>query len=133
LFYVGTSQVFTIFYLTDTDPQPEGYGASERGGGTITNELRAIDYKTGNIVWKRKTGVGAQGLLSTAGGVLFGRDGYSNFVAYDAKTGEPLWHSGLLANPSNGPITYMLDGRQFVVVGAGENLYAFALQGNNVK
>jgi len=133
LFYVGTSQVFTIFYLTDADPHPEGYGAAERGGGTLTNELRAIDYKTGNIVWKHKTGVGAQGLLSTAGGLLFGRDGYSNFVAYDAKTGEPLWHSGLLANPSNGPITYMLDGRQFVVVGAGENLYAFALQGNNVK
>ncbi len=133
LFYVGTSQNFTIFYLTDTDPHPEGYGASERGGGTLTSELRAIDYKTGNIVWKRKTGVGAQSLMSTAGGLLFGRDGYNNFIAYDAKTGDPLWHSGLLANPSNGPITYMLDGRQFVVVGAGENLYAFALQGTNVK
>lgn len=128
LFYVGTSQSFSLFYRTDTDPQPEGYGGTEAGGGSLGSELRAVDYKTGKIVWKHKTGVGAQGLLSTAGNLLFGSDGYGNFVAFDPKTGDPLWHAGLLDNPSNAPITYMLDGKQYVLVAAGENFYAFCLQ-----
>ena len=129
LFYVGTSQSYTIFYKLDNDPQPEGYGAAEHGAGSVASELRAIDYKTGKIVWKHPTGNGAQNLMTTAGGLLFGGDGYSNFIGYDARTGKPLWHSTLLTNPGNGPITYMLDGRQYVLVAAGENFYAFSLQG----
>ena len=128
LFYVGTSQQYTIFYRTDLDPQPEGYGATERGGGNIASELRAIDYKTGKIAWKRALGRGAQNLLTTAGGLVFGGDGYNDYVAWDAKTGVPLWHSALLGNSSNS-ITYTLDGRQYVVVAAGEYFYAFSLQG----
>ena len=73
----------------------------EVGVGGLGGVLRAIDYKTGKTVWQRKTGNGAQGLLSTAGNLLFGSDGYDNFIAFDAKTGEPLWHAGLLSNPSN--------------------------------
>ena len=68
------------------------------------------------------------GLLSTAGKLLFGNDGGGNFVAYDAATGKPLWHAGLGTNTSNGPQTYLLDGRQYVVVGAGDQLFAFTLQ-----
>ena len=71
---------------------------------------------------------GAMGLLSTAGGLLFGNDGGANFVAYEPTTGRPLWHAGLGVNTSNGPQTYLLDGRQYIVVGAGDSLYAFALQ-----
>lgn len=127
LFYVGTSQSFSLFYLTDTDPHPQGYGAAERGAGQAGSSLRAIDYKTGNVVWKHATGVGAQGLLSTAGGLLFGGDGYGNFVAYDATSGKPLWHAGI-GSPHNSPETYLLDGRQYVLVGTGDSLYAFYLQ-----
>ena len=60
-------------------------------------------------------------------GLLFGNDGGGNFVAYDASTGKPLWHAGLGTNTSNGPQTFLLDGRQYIVVGAGDSLYAFAL------
>ena len=67
-------------------------------------------------------GGGPMGLLSTAGRLLFGNDGGGNFVAYDAATGKPLWHAGLGVNTSNGPETYLLDGRQYVVVGAGDTL-----------
>jgi alcohol dehydrogenase (cytochrome c) len=67
------------------------------------------------------------GLLTTAGDLLFGGDGSGNFVAYDPSNGEPLWHAGLHATVSNAPITFMLDGRQFVIVGAGDSLYAFTL------
>ena len=127
LLYVGTQQTFSLFYLTDTDPHPQGYGAAERNVGQWGSYLRAIDYKTGNVVWKHATQVGAQGLLSTAGGLLFGTDGAGNFIAFDAKTGNPLWHAGI-GSTTNAPETYMLDGRQYVVVGAGDSLYAFYLQ-----
>ncbi len=68
-------------------------------------------------------------MLSTAGNVLFAGDAQSNFVAFDAAKGVPLWHAGLHASITNGPITYELDGTQYVVVGAGDSLYAFALRG----
>ena len=68
------------------------------------------------------------GLLSTAGRLLFGNDGGGNFVAYDPAIGKPLWHAGLGANTSNGPQTFMLDGRQYVVVAANDTLFAFTLQ-----
>ena len=128
LFYVGASESYSIFYLTDTDERPQGYGAAERNLGAGSYALKAIDAKTGNLVWQRKTQVGAQGLLSTAGNLLFGSDGSGNFIAFDAKTGRPLWHAGLNVNTSNGPNTFLLEGRQYVLVGAGDTLYAFYLQ-----
>ncbi len=128
LFYVGTNDTFSLFYLTDTDAHPQGYGAAERNVATVNNSLRAFDVKTGNPVWRRTTNTGAQGLLSTAGNLLFGGDGNGNFIAFNSRTGKPLWHAGLNVNHSNGPSTWMLDGKQYVVVGAGDTLYAFVLQ-----
>ena len=131
LLYVGTSQSYALQYLTDTDERPEGYGGGAVGvGGAGGREsyIKAIDYKTGKVRWRHPlTEGGAMGLLSTAGDLLFGGDGSGNFVAYDPSTGDPLWHVGLGTSPSNGPMTFMLDGRQYVVVGAGDSLYAFTL------
>jgi acido-empty-quinoprotein group A len=131
LLYVGTSQSYGLQYLTDTDERPEGYGGGSVGagsGGGRQSALKAVDYRTGKIRWRHALSEGgAMGLLSTAGDLLFGGDGSGNFVAYNPSTGDPLWHAGLFTNPSNGPMTYMLDGRQFVVVGAGDSLFAFAL------
>jgi len=131
LLYVGTSQSYGMQYLTDTDERPEGYGGGAvgaGGGGGREGYLKAIDYRTGKVRWRHAlTEGGAMGLLTTAGDLLFGGDGSGNFVAYDPSTGDPLWHAGLASYPSNAPVTFMLDGRQFVVVGAGDSLYAFTL------
>lgn len=129
LFYVNSSDSFSMFYLTDTDPHPEGYGAAERGAGSLGRSLQAIDYKTGNTVWKHEYpgGGGGGGLLSTAGKLLFSGDGSEHLIAFDPANGKIVWHAGLGANISNGPETYMLDGKQYLVVGAGDSLYAFAL------
>jgi glucose dehydrogenase len=129
LFYVSTSTSYSEFYLTDTDPHPEGYGAAERSAGGLGHALRAIDYKTGNLVWQHDYpgGGGLSGLLTTAGKLLFSGDGSNHVIAFDPANGKILWHAGLGANISNGPETYMLDGKQYVVVGAGDSLYAFAL------
>jgi alcohol dehydrogenase (cytochrome c) len=134
LFYVGTTRGFSIFYLTDTDPRPQGWGAAERHLWNLGTEIKALDYRTGKVVWSRPlaltatgSGGGPMGLLSTAGKLLFGNDGGGNFVAYDAATGKPLWHAGLGTNTSNGPQSFLLDGRQYVTVGAGDQLFAFTL------
>ena len=135
LLYFGTRQGFSVMYLTDTDGRPQGWAAAERNVAVVGNALKAVDYKTGQVKWSRPLATGPagsmggpMGLLSTSGGLLFGNDGTNNFVAYDASSGKPLWHAGLGATTSNGPQTFMVDGRQLIVVGAGDMLYAFALQ-----
>jgi alcohol dehydrogenase (cytochrome c) len=59
--------------------------------------------------------------------LLFAGDPSSNFVALNAATGAILWHAGLTSSVGNGPMTYELDGQQYVVVAAGDTLYAFTV------
>ena len=89
----------------------------------------AIDVKTGAIKWSHKwEGAGGRsGLLSSAGNLVFAGDTSNNFVAMDAKTGEPLWHANLGSSVSNAPISYELDGKQLLIVGAGDSLFAFTV------
>ena len=53
-------------------------------------------------------------------------DAVVDFIAFDAVHGKPLWHSRI-GNVSNAPQTYLVDGRQHVLVAAGDRLYSFAL------
>jgi alcohol dehydrogenase (cytochrome c) len=131
LFYVGENNVFSIFYLLDTDPRGSmGLGGKlETRIGTGGSFLTALDYKTGQAAWRFKyeggTG-GGGGVLATAGKLVFAGDGAGNIVAHDAYTGKPLWHSKV-GNVTNPPQTYMLDGRQYLIVGTGDTLWAFYL------
>ena len=135
LFYVSEKNGFSIFYLIDPDPRGSmGLGGNQSvNAGSQGNFLTAIDPKTGKIAWRRPypsatvgAGGGGGGILATAGGLVFTGDAGGNLVAYHASTGVPLWHSRV-GNISNAPITYMLDGRQYVLVATGERLYAFVL------
>jgi acido-empty-quinoprotein group A len=128
LFYVGTSRSYSMYYLTDTDDHPEGWGGLDSAAGSDGNALLAIDYRTGKTVWRHDwpSGGGVVNNLSTAGKLLFTSNG-QNLIAFQAASGKILWHSGLMAAPSAGPITYMLDGKQYLLVAAGDSLYAFAV------
>jgi alcohol dehydrogenase (cytochrome c) len=128
LFYVSASRAYSVWYIYDAGENPQGWGGTDRGGWAEFM-LQAIDYKTGKIRWSHKwEGGGLSGLLSTAGNLVFSGDGSSgNFVALDATTGTPLWHAGVRSSVSNGAITYTLDGLQYVVVGAGDTLWAFVM------
>jgi alcohol dehydrogenase (cytochrome c) len=130
LFYVPEGNGFSLFYLTDIDPRGSmGLGGKEEVDlGTAGNYLSAIDYKTGKVMWRHKWygNGGGGGLLTTAGGVLFAGDGMSNFVAHDARTGKPLWHSRI-GNISSAPSTFSMDGHQYVIVATGDTLWAFVL------
>jgi alcohol dehydrogenase (cytochrome c) len=111
-----------------------GMGGVSRGGQvSLGSSIRAIDYQTGKVVWEHsfETGQGllgaiGTGLLNTAGKILFAADQGENLVAFDAEHGKPLWHSRL-HGVSNGPETYMLDDHQYVMVAAGDTIYAFTL------
>ena len=67
------------------------------------------------------------GILTTATNLLVTGDDQKNLIIYSADKGQILWHHQVTANQSNSPITYMLDGRQWILYGAGDSLYAFAL------
>ena len=130
LFYVPESDSFSIFYLTDMDPRGSmGLGGKEEADvGSSGNYLTAIDYKTGKIAWRHSYygHGGGGGLLSTAGGLVFASDGEGNLVAHDAKDGKPLWNTRI-GNASNAPQTFMLDGKQYVTVASGDNVWAFVM------
>jgi alcohol dehydrogenase (cytochrome c) len=129
LFYVHEHNGFNLLYLTDPDPRGSmGLGGkSVFGLGSGGDFLTAIDPTTGKIAWRHRLyGGGGGGILTTAGGVLFTGDGSGNFAAFDQKDGKPLWHSRI-GNISNAPQTYLVDGRQHVLVAVGDTLYAYML------
>jgi alcohol dehydrogenase (cytochrome c) len=127
LFYVNASRAFSVYYIYDPSDNPMGWGGTDRGGWGEAM-LQAIDYKTGKVKWSHKWEGGARaGLLSTAGNLVFSGGAANDLVALDATTGDALWHAGLNASVSNGAITYELDGSQYVIVGAGDTLWAFVM------
>ena len=67
------------------------------------------------------------GLVSTAGNVIFAGGPSNDIVALDATNGRALWHAILNSTMTNAPITYELDGRQYVVAAAGDTMWAFVL------
>jgi len=127
LFYVSASRAFSVYYIYDPSDKPEGWGGNDRGGWG-ESMIQAIDYKTGKVKWSHKWEDGGRsGLLSTAGKLLFAGDGSGNLVALDPANGNPLWHANLGNSVTNGPITYELDGTQYLVVAAGDTLFGLAM------
>ena len=135
LFYVRDLESYGLLYYTEKDPRgAKGLGGIAKGGQlSLGSAIEAIDYRTGRIAWERSFGPGqgilgalGTGMLSTAGGLLFAADAGENFVAFDARNGEPLWHSRL-HGVSNAAETYTLDDHQYVIVAAGDMIYAFTL------
>ncbi len=127
LLYVDTQQSFSLYYAYGTG-KPEGFGGRDLTVWTHSY-LKAIDYQTGKCRWQHDLGQGSNwsGVLSTAGGVVFSADVHGNILALDAATGKTLWHvygGGAAQGP---PITYQLDGRQYILIGSHGVLYAFAL------
>ncbi len=85
--------------------------------------VSAVDYNTGKIRWQVKTPqpmIG--GVLATAGGLVFTGEGNGQFKAYDAETGATLWNFQAGAGVNAPPSSYTVDGKQYIVVGAGGNV-----------
>jgi alcohol dehydrogenase (cytochrome c) len=136
--------------ITARAMRPEGYTQGKRytAGANVTplnqpieSTLTAMDSRTNTIAWQ-KTFQGAQsyGAVTTAGGLLIVGQVDGNLVAYDAKTGDQLWKFQTGWGISAPPMTYSVDGVQYIAVASGGNrggvsttdgdaVWAFALNG----
>ena len=127
LFYVNSNRAFSVYYIYDGSDNPQGWGGNDRGGYS-ESQLQAIDYQTGKLKWSHHWESGSNsGILTTAGNVLFTGAPGATFEALNATTGEPLWHTRLQQGVGAPPSTWELDGKQYVIVGGGDTLYAFIL------
>jgi alcohol dehydrogenase (cytochrome c) len=98
--------------------ETQGYGA-----------LKALDPKTGEMVWQVKfADLTEGGVLATAGDVVFtgNREGY--FHAFDARDGKVLWKVSLGGYIAAGPVSYAVEGKQYVAVAAGHGIFVFGLR-----
>jgi alcohol dehydrogenase (cytochrome c) len=86
----------------------------------------AISAEKGTTVWKHEQRVGVLSLAATGGGLVFGGDVAGNFRALDDTTGEVLWETNIGAPVSGYPVSFAVDGKQYVAVSTGQSLVAGA-------
>ena len=91
--------------------------------------IEAIDYQTGKIRWSHELGPrgSGAGVLTTDTGITFTGDAMGNFLALDSSDGKTLWHAGSGARTQSSPITYQLDGQQYVLTSSGGVMFAWTL------
>jgi alcohol dehydrogenase (cytochrome c) len=136
LAYALTNESALKYYFFGSSEYPNGKlwlggrfkGAPEEPAG---GDIVATDYNTGKIRWKVKKPLPMfGGILATAGGLIFTGEGSGEFGAYDSATGKELWSYKTDAGVNAPASTYMLDGKQYVVVGAGGNMQFDYKRGN---
>jgi len=82
------------------------------------------------LAWKypqNGRGHSAGGTMTTAGGLVFFGDESGSLEAVDAHSGKPLWHFNTGQDISASPMTYAVDGKQYVAIAAGSDIFSFAL------
>ena len=134
LFYVVTLEQCDIYTTSNKEGVPST-GFRGTGGEGIPSEpgefyLRALDATSGKLRWQYKMpgpGVMWGGTVSTEGGIVFTADDDGNLVALDSITGEDLWHFPTGHSLFASPITYEVDGKQYVTIAAENEIITFAL------
>jgi alcohol dehydrogenase (cytochrome c) len=130
LFIVSAQDGYGIYFFK-SDHGSYGWAGADYGVAGRAF-LRAIDYRTGKIVWDHPIGdgSGSAGVLTTETGLTFSGDVPGNVLALRTEDGATLWHA-TIGRTGNAPVMYELDGRQYLVMGGGASLYAFALPGDD--
>jgi PQQ-dependent dehydrogenase (methanol/ethanol family) len=128
LFYVMAVEDCSIY----RQAQDGGYEGDRDTRDPGSKYLRAFDITTGKTIWEIPQ-VGAQeanysGVLSTEGDLVFYGETGGGFAAVDAKTGKTLWVFKANEPWKASPMTYMMNGRQYVAIASGGNILSFALE-----
>jgi alcohol dehydrogenase (cytochrome c) len=137
LFYVNARDA-GAWYIQGEPKMAPGNSVGVVGGGggggrfmvgdQDVTSIRALDAVTGKRVWNfEMVGDSWTGVLATAGNLVFSADAEGNFFALNATTGENLWHINLGAALRSNPMTYAVDGHQYVADSAGNSLFVFDL------
>jgi alcohol dehydrogenase (cytochrome c) len=128
----------SMTYHVESSPYPGGklwLGGAFKviPGSEQWGNVTAVDYNTGKIKWQKKTPQPMMGgSLATAGGLVFTGEGDGMFRAYDAENGDVLWSFQAGAGVNAPPASYSVDGKQYIVVGAGGNTQLNFKRGNNI-
>ncbi|HLX41864.1 MAG TPA: PQQ-dependent dehydrogenase, methanol/ethanol family [Bryobacteraceae bacterium] len=132
LFYLAVRESCAVYTSVTKTPRPgepyTGTGQQEEWG-LFPGAIRAIDPQTGQVKWSfnlHQGSVGA-GVLATAGGVVFAAAKDGNLIALEARTGAELWHYQTGAEIIASPISYSVDGKQYVAIATDSALFTFAL------
>ena len=127
LFIVSAHPSYSIYFAKPADGTYGWAGADYDlwSKGVI----EAIDYQTGKIRWTHDLGPGSPGagVMTTVTGLTFTGDVNGNFLALDTKTGKTLWHSGSGGRIGTSPISFELNGRQYLVNSSGGVVFAWTL------
>ena len=91
---------------------------------TNAGTVQAISVETGATAWKYQQRAGTLSLLATGGGLVFGGDTAGRFRAFDDRTGKVLWEVNLGSPVSGYPVTFAVNGKQYVAVSTGPSLVA---------
>jgi PQQ-dependent dehydrogenase (methanol/ethanol family) len=103
--------------------------ASEKQWG----RLAAVNLDTGKLAWKADTEQPLMGgVLATAGNLVFTGEGNGSFNAYDAASGKKLWSFNCGAGVNSPPVSYEIDGKQYIAVAAGGNNQLDFKRGNSI-
>lgn len=124
---------YTLHKTTDSHGNIMRYTASEPTDDPRWGLLSAVDTNTGDIKWQVKTEqplVG--GTLSSAGGLVFTGEGNGNLNAYNSKTGKLLWQAQSDFGVNAPPMTYSVNGKQYITVVSGGNFLFGFKQGDAI-
>jgi alcohol dehydrogenase (cytochrome c) len=127
LFIVSAHPSYGIYFTKPADGTFGWAGADYGVWGK--GVLEAIDYQTGKVKWSHDlgpNGAGA-GVLTTEAGLTFTGDSQGSVLGLRTSDGKTLWHAGQGQSMQSSPITYELDGRQYLLTSAGGVMFAWAL------
>jgi alcohol dehydrogenase (cytochrome c) len=132
LYYFTSTDGCQAFYKNTADfVEGEWYELSHAGpapGEPAVGSLIALDPNTGQMRWRHETNrTPSGGVLATAGGLVLTGDFFGNVIALDARTGKVLWHFQTGAPIMAPPVSYAVDGKQFIAIAAGEAMVSFSL------
>ena len=132
LLYVSIREMGAYYFKTSVEYEPGkpflGGGEQSLGGDEASGAVRALDLLTGRIKWNfRLHSPLWAGVMSTAGGLVFGGSNEGNIFALDAESGEPLWEFQAGGPVRTNPISFEVDGKQRVFSAAGNLILVFGL------
>ena len=134
LFYVAAVERASMYFTDDAIYQPGtlfegGTVRAETNPKEVYSSIRALDVVSGKLRWEyRMNGLSHAGMLSTAGGIVFGGSGDGRFFALDAYRGKELWSINLGGLISAAPIAFESQGRERIAIAAGGGVFVFGMR-----